>query len=284
LSISNINISLAALAKIISYDLSHPGKETAGLLIGMEQDGIVQVDEMRVGEQKGNAVHVVISDEELTRAAIEVSQRDDGKVIVGWWHTHPNLSAFLSSTDIKTQSLYQAFMPNAVAIVIDDVKYSKTSNLSDLDIGVFRVDGNQAQRLSYSIKDSVEFGLNAFLKSGIPVLQAEKRTIHTPILDAEELSNLKIKVNKLKNQLNPSDISAIHAWIELADSMENGAIQEVPIDIANLKDHLNSSLDTINEDILAIEELLLNKQAQRGLFAIMIGIILELFLFFSFLG
>ncbi|MHA2251194.1 MAG: Mov34/MPN/PAD-1 family protein [Candidatus Kariarchaeaceae archaeon] len=284
MSISNINISLAALAKIISYDLSHPGKETAGLLIGMEQDGIVQVDEMRVGEQKGNAVHVVISDEELTRAAIEVSQRDDGKVIVGWWHTHPNLSAFLSSTDIKTQSLYQAFMPNAVAIVIDDVKYSKTSNLSDLDIGVFRVDGNQAQRLSYSIKDSVEFGLNAFLKSGIPVLQAEKRTIHTPILDAEELSNLKIKVNKLKNQLNPSDISAIHAWIELADSMENGAIQEVPIDIANLKDHLNSSLDTINEDILAIEELLLNKQAQRGLFAIMIGIILELFLFFSFLG
>lgn len=282
---SNILISLSALAEIIRFDLSNPGKETAGLLIGEENAGVVHIDEIRVGEQKGNAVHVEISDQELTQAAIEISERKDGKVIVGWWHTHPGLTAFLSSTDIKTQTLYQAFMPNAVALVVDVIKYSKTYLINDLDLGVFRVIDNQTQRMPYAIKESVEFGLQAAItgESQFPA-QAQKpsKEIYIPIISQSDLKTMKIKINSLKDRLSPTDIEAIHVWLELAESMQDGTIREVPIDIANINDKLFHSLGQIEDRMLNIEDLMFNKTATRSLFAIVLGIIIE-FLIFIFI-
>jgi proteasome lid subunit RPN8/RPN11 len=283
---ANVQISLYALAEMIKYDLSHQGKETAGLLIGKEIEGIVHIDEMRVGSQKGNAVHVVISDEELTNAAVEVSNREDGRVIVGWWHTHPGLSAFLSSTDIKTQGLYQAFMSNAVAIVIDDVEYSKTHKLTDLDLGVFRIENGQTVRIAYSIKDSVELGLNSYLKYGYTVTEAVKKptSVMIPVLDLEELDRLRFRIKKLEDQMDPSDIAAVNAWVELAESLQNGSITDVPIDVGNLTTSLSDSLERIDDTLLNIEDILLNKQAQRGLVGIILGILVELSIFYILLA
>jgi 26S proteasome regulatory subunit N11 len=48
------------------------------------------------------------------------SQLENGAPIVGWYHTHPGLGVFLSSTDLRTQKLYFA-APWQVAVVIDPV-------------------------------------------------------------------------------------------------------------------------------------------------------------------
>ena len=45
----------------------------------------------------------------------------NGEMVVGWYHSHPNLGAFFSGTDRRTQ---QAFLGNAFSIgwVIDPVR------------------------------------------------------------------------------------------------------------------------------------------------------------------
>jgi len=278
----DIQISLSVLAKIMAFDLAHPGKETAGLLIGQDIDGIVHIDEMRVGDQQGNAVHVEISDHELTMAAIEVSEREDGKVIVGWWHTHPSLSAFLSGTDIRTQSLYQAFMHNAVAIVIDDVKYSETFNLNDLDLGVFRVQNSKAVKQNYIIKDAVEFGLQAFIRGDNKVeVSSSKPNLYIPIIDADRLEDMRFTIKNLEGQLNEQDFNAFTTWIELMEATLDGSIKEVPVDMKRISLQVEDSLERLDETLLNLEDRLFNKEATVGMFSMMVIVVLE-FLFFWF--
>jgi 26S proteasome regulatory subunit N11 len=47
-------------------------------------------------------------------------QLENGHDILGWYHTHPGLGVFLSSTDLRTQQL-QFCTPWSVAVVIDPV-------------------------------------------------------------------------------------------------------------------------------------------------------------------
>ena len=45
-----------------------------------------------------------------------------GLMVLGWIHTHPSQTAFLSSVDLHTQHMYQNMLPEAIAIVCS-VKY-----------------------------------------------------------------------------------------------------------------------------------------------------------------
>ncbi|MFV2014948.1 MAG: Mov34/MPN/PAD-1 family protein, partial [Candidatus Heimdallarchaeota archaeon] len=238
-SSSNVHISLSAMAEMIKYDLSNPGRETAGLLIGEETDGIVHIDEIRVGKQTGNAVHVSISEEELALAAIEIRERDDDKFIVGWWHTHPGLSSFMSGTDINTQKMYQALMPNSVAIVIDNVKYSETTSINDLDFGVYRVVSGKAERIEYRIKDPVEFGLNAYVLSDTKYSPSKQKTLikesfFVPTMNATKLAELRANLETSKELLDPVDVQSLEFWLELVESIENDTVKEVPADVKTL--------------------------------------------------
>lgn len=281
----NILISLEALASMIKYDLSIKGKETAGLLIGMEVDGIVHIDEVRIGPQEANAVHVEITTEELIAAATDISMREDGKSIVGWIHTHPGLSAFLSPTDVTTQQIYQALMPNAVAIVVDAVKYSHTLELNDLDLGVFRVENNKAVRQDYQIKESTEFGLRTFISSDLPVQTAHKPMItqtFTPIVDPNQLIIMKANVDKLLPEMGVKDVNAIKAWIELAEAMQSGVYKEVPIDVGNLSESLVDSIDRLDDNLVDIEFEMSDKGAQKGMLVIFLGAVIEFVVFYFF--
>ncbi|MDH5402768.1 MAG: Mov34/MPN/PAD-1 family protein [Candidatus Heimdallarchaeota archaeon] len=280
----NIQITIKAMAEIIKYDLSQKGKETAGLLIGSEKNNIVYIDEIRIGEQKGNAVHVEISEYELTQAAIEVSERKDGKVIVGWWHSHPGLTTFLSATDIKTQSIYQSLMPNAVAIVVDANKYGETMNYQDLDFSIFRVHNGNAVQYKHMITDTVNFGLHTYISgiSEVKVHSGKPSKKYHPVLSKEKLEKLKLNFQLVEESLNNEDKSAIHSWINLAEALQDGSIQEVPIEVTNLSEKLSYSLLELTGMIEEYNILLQNKQAIWGLFAIICGIGLELLIYILF--
>ena len=52
---------------------------------------------------------------------LKIKKQDDNLRIVGWWHSHPGIGCFLSSTDFRTQEF---FFPESyqVALVVDPIR------------------------------------------------------------------------------------------------------------------------------------------------------------------
>nr|GFB88628.1 AMSH-like ubiquitin thioesterase 2 isoform X1 [Tanacetum cinerariifolium] len=53
-------------------------------------------------------------------------QNEESLFPVGWIHTHPSQSCFMSSVDLHTQYSYQVMLPEAVAIVMAPTDTSKS--------------------------------------------------------------------------------------------------------------------------------------------------------------
>lgn len=282
-----IQLSLAAIAKMIKFDLSMAGTETIGLLIGREENGVVHVEDVRLGDQTGNAVHVQVSEAELTQAAIEISERLDDQVIVGWIHTHPGLSAFMSTTDISTQLLYQSLMPNAIAIVVDPTKYGETMDLNDLDMKVFRVEGKAAKECRYTIKKTVEFGLNTFVSGDSAVKvhsgNPKPRTYTVTVPTRDTIRTIRGNLQKYRSDLAEEDVLALEAWLELTEAIESGDVKEVPIEVQTLMDRLDSSLGLIDDEFAALRHEIEYRKDVYTLFAIFGGVFIEILVFFLFL-
>lgn len=70
--------------------------------------------------------HLVIPDQESTSDTCQTTNEEklfeyidqNDLFILGWIHTHPSQTCFLSSVDLHTQSSYQIMLPEAVAIVL----------------------------------------------------------------------------------------------------------------------------------------------------------------------
>ncbi len=290
---SNIFISASAMGEMIEFDLSQPGKETAGLLIGEMVDKDVYIDEIRVGAQVGSAVHVEINEEALIAATIEISEREDGKSIMGWFHTHPGMSSFMSPTDVNTQRIYQAFFPEAVAIVIDAIKFSETNNIKDLDFGVFRLINGKSARVKYDVTNALEFALNSYLSSDkvvvhhgsrVPVTSADTQYIgFTPIMSLNRLKLMKYKVDRLMPDMSSKDSKALQAWIELAEAMQDGAISEVPVDVVKLNENMDSTMYSLEESLDELDDMWYEQRATLALFGSFFGILIQALIFYFFI-
>lgn len=238
-------ISLEAMAKMIKFDQEHPNKETAGLLIGKynEDDNTLLIEDIEVGDQKGTAVHVEISEEALVDIVVRMSQREDGATIVGWWHTHPGLRSFMSSTDVSTQRNYQNLFEKAVAIVIDPLKFQQTHNLADLDFGVYRIQGNEYYKIPYEVIDAVPMALSLYLGSkpaNVPMVRFNQK----------EVKKLKEKLENDESFLEEDERKAVLAWLEAVETIE-----EFPSDL--------NPINTINERLQRIENILNYNVAQK---------------------
>jgi proteasome lid subunit RPN8/RPN11 len=123
--------------------------EIGGFLIGKIARNKIIVTRATFPRQRGSSTHVYINDADMAILAEELSERRTGEVIIGWHHTHPGLGVFMSGTDISTQLRYQAFFPEAIALVMDPVKFSETLEMADLDIHIYRVKGKKEYELDY---------------------------------------------------------------------------------------------------------------------------------------
>lgn len=72
------------------------------------------------GDCKSSMGHVVIKSSTYDRVWKEIDQGEK-MVIVGWYHSHPNIGIFLSGTDERNMKLYH-YKPYQIAIVIDPIK------------------------------------------------------------------------------------------------------------------------------------------------------------------
>lgn len=93
-------------------------KETGGFLLGkwLPKGDVLLTDLVSVSS--GSSVFVSITDPQAMQS-IPWDRVTAGEPIVGWWHTHPGLRIFMSSTDQKTQIAYQRQNANTVALVMD---------------------------------------------------------------------------------------------------------------------------------------------------------------------
>lgn len=78
--------------------------ETCGILgAKLTRDNTLNIVKLVIPKQKGDANSVeMLSEEELVGAIL-----DEDFLILGWIHTHPQQTCFMSSIDVHTQCGYQ---------------------------------------------------------------------------------------------------------------------------------------------------------------------------------
>ncbi|KIM27917.1 hypothetical protein M408DRAFT_161238 [Serendipita vermifera MAFF 305830] len=101
--------------------------ETCGLLLGKERGAGFTISTLLIPEQRGTQDTCTMESEELV---VEFST-DRDLLTLGWIHTHPTQSCFMSSLDLHTHSAYQSTLKEAIAIVC--------APTSDPKFGIFRL-------------------------------------------------------------------------------------------------------------------------------------------------
>lgn len=87
--------------------------ETCGILAGSLERNKFTITHLIIPKQSGTADSCSTENEE----AIFDYQDNHDLITLGWIHTHPSQTAFMSSVDLHTHCSYQLMLPEAVAIV-----------------------------------------------------------------------------------------------------------------------------------------------------------------------
>ncbi len=113
----------AVRARIGDYLSSHT-VEAGGLLLGSRFDSncpgsVVSIERFVPGTDfNGTGVSLILGTKVWDDARPHI---DSGSVVVGWVHSHPNLGAFFSETDRRTQRAFFS-KPWQVGLCIDPVR------------------------------------------------------------------------------------------------------------------------------------------------------------------
>ncbi|RKP10144.1 hypothetical protein THASP1DRAFT_13252 [Thamnocephalis sphaerospora] len=87
--------------------------ETCGILCGILSRNAFRVTTLVIPKQTSTSDTCQTEDEESLFA--ELDKRD--LMTLGWIHTHPTQTCFMSSVDLHTHVSYQLMLPEAVAVV-----------------------------------------------------------------------------------------------------------------------------------------------------------------------
>lgn len=88
--------------------------ETCGVLTGFLKRGVLHITTLIIPKQKSTPdTCETLNEEELFDI-----QEQRGLFQLGWIHTHPKQSCFMSSVDLHTHYSYQIMLPEAIAVVM----------------------------------------------------------------------------------------------------------------------------------------------------------------------
>ncbi|NXD16318.1 STABP protein, partial [Nothocercus nigrocapillus] len=110
------------------------GVETCGILCGKLMRNEFTVTHVLVPKQHGGPDYCNTESEE----ELFLIQDQHGLVTLGWIHTHPTQTAFLSSVDLHTHCSYQMMLPESIAIVCAP-KYQETGFFRLTDHGLEQI-------------------------------------------------------------------------------------------------------------------------------------------------
>ncbi|TRZ03916.1 hypothetical protein DNTS_011095 [Danionella cerebrum] len=108
--------------------------ETCGILCGRLNRNAFTVTHVVVPKQSGGPDYCDTENEE----ELFLVQDQYDLITLGWIHTHPTQTAFLSSVDLHTHCSYQLMLPEAIAIVCSP-KFNQTGFFRLTDFGMEEV-------------------------------------------------------------------------------------------------------------------------------------------------
>ncbi|KAM4677138.1 LOW QUALITY PROTEIN: STAM-binding protein [Discoglossus pictus] len=107
------------------------GVETCGILCGKLMQNEFTITHVIVPKQSGGPDYCNTENEE----DLFLIQDQHGLITLGWIHTHPTQTAFLSSVDLHTHCSYQMMLPESIAIVCSP-KFQETGFFKLTDHGM----------------------------------------------------------------------------------------------------------------------------------------------------
>ena len=137
-------------------------RECMGIIIGSlegepDKKGIRNVIiEDAVPISHGGAIEVAFAPEDyVTFSMVDAEYAEKGWFSCGWYHSHPGLDIFFSSTDIRNQLGWQTPNPSAVGIVFD---HTHLETPGDLGFRTFRLDNPAKGQMSgyHEVQTTVE--------------------------------------------------------------------------------------------------------------------------------
>lgn len=151
-----VYISSIALLKITMHTQKYIPHETMGMLVGHTKDNNFIISDVICLPINGDEKSVNASEEIDKMYTNELNFRQKTNFrenICGWFHSHPDLTCFMSSIDCATQNMHQLVVDPWLAIVIDPVQ---TRKMGTIQIGAYRTypEGEKNMRLNDKIPRS----------------------------------------------------------------------------------------------------------------------------------
>lgn len=162
--INEIVISPKAYLKLAKHALTYANEnipkkdwvEIIGLLTGRIKQENTPLEQIFVEDywpvDQGDAVSVEIVDQQIFTEIFH--KKNDEHFIIGWAHSHPSYTPFLSDDDFGTHLRYQTFWNKSIAVVLDPLMISPKS----FGVGVFRI---HKDKESYYELSSEVYGLSS---------------------------------------------------------------------------------------------------------------------------
>jgi len=154
-----------SIVETILVALKEYKKEVMGILMGKDYPDQIDITDVIILEQTGSAGGVSITDDAIAQFMSDnVHLFEDGKRIIGWWHTHPNMSSFQSGTDTNNNmNLIQTFVdskkPCYMFSIITGSKFTRSGNFYN------QWNRYGYERQSFSVED-VDFSIYVFFTLG----------------------------------------------------------------------------------------------------------------------
>ncbi|MFW9922320.1 MAG: Mov34/MPN/PAD-1 family protein [Candidatus Thorarchaeota archaeon] len=215
-----IEISPLAFAKIMDWTASNTEREIGGYLVGKIESGKVIINEAIFAAAESNPTYVSLDNMIQFSIIEEIERKGSNDSIIGWFHTHPSYGCFMSGTDVGTQKIYQALLPEAIAMVNDGNVYARSRNQKDYKVKFFRVnDKGKAYELSFNV-----------------------------MTDPNNLLELLTKhVQDQENAEKIAEVTARHMALTIDDSLRNLTENKLL-----LKEQFSEDVTIIKEDLISI--------------------------------
>ncbi|XP_031260740.1 AMSH-like ubiquitin thioesterase 2 isoform X3 [Pistacia vera] len=119
----------------LAKDNTDKDLETCGVLGAFLENGTFYVTTLIIPKQDSTSNSCQAVNEEEVFAI----QNERSLFPVGWIHTHPSQSCFMSSIDLHTHYSYQVMVPEAFAIVVAPTDSSRSATVTLQSSGIFRL-------------------------------------------------------------------------------------------------------------------------------------------------
>ena len=136
------------------HALSTQSQEIVGLLIGQVQNEIIDIFALKIVKRLDKKQdRVEISDEQLMQSMtfteeLKTKLNKPGLNVVGWYHSHPNITVWPSHVDLKTQFSYQRMSQDWIGLIFAVFNKEKVQKSYKYELVAFQACHDQVGNLS----------------------------------------------------------------------------------------------------------------------------------------